>query len=187
MDTSKEKHYNYFYIIVNKVNRKFYYGVHSTDNLDDGYMGSGDNIKKAIKKYGIENFVKTILGFFDTRAELMEVEREFINPKFLEEHRDTCYNCKPGGDGGVTPEIAEKISEAMMGKNKGKTQTEEHRRKNSESHKGKPSPFKGRRHSPETIEKMKRNHKGMKGRKHSPESIEKMRESARRRWANKKK
>ena len=28
---------------------------------------------------------------------------------------------------------------------------------------------------------------GMYGKKHSPESIEKMRESARRRWANKKK
>jgi len=31
----------YLYKIVNNINGKYYYGVHSTDDLEDGYAGSG--------------------------------------------------------------------------------------------------------------------------------------------------
>ena len=30
--------YNYFYKITNNINNKFYYGVHCTNNLNDGYI-----------------------------------------------------------------------------------------------------------------------------------------------------
>jgi hypothetical protein len=46
----------YFYKITNKINGKYYYGVHSTNNIEDGYMGSGVVITKAYEKYGIGNF-----------------------------------------------------------------------------------------------------------------------------------
>lgn len=151
-DSKQEKRYNYFYRIDNLVNSKFYYGVHSTDDLDDGYMGSGIALKKAKKKYGIENFKKTILLYFNTEEEMFAYEREFITPEFLEIHRGICYNEKPGGDGGWlkhSPETIEKM--------KGRTPWN-----------------KDKKHSPESIEKMRAAHKG---KKMSPEHIEKIRKS----------
>lgn len=41
-----EKKYNYLYKITNKLSGKFYYGVHSTDILDDNYLCSSKWVKK---------------------------------------------------------------------------------------------------------------------------------------------
>jgi len=42
-------HYNY--ITTNKINGKQYVGAHSTNNINDGYLGGGKAIKLAKKKY----------------------------------------------------------------------------------------------------------------------------------------
>ena len=91
-----EKKYNYFYKITNTINGHFYYGIHSTNNIDDGYMGSGTALKNAIKKYGIENFEKEILKFFKTRKEASDYEEENVSMSLIKENK--CYNIIPGGD-----------------------------------------------------------------------------------------
>ena len=67
------------YKITNLVNGKMYIGQHVTSNLDDGYMGSGKIILCAIKKYGVENFRKEWLGFYEDKKELDYMERVFVD------------------------------------------------------------------------------------------------------------
>lgn len=92
------KKYHYFYKITNLINNKYYYGVHSTNDLNDGYMGSGTRIQKAIKKYGIENFKKEILKYFDSRIDMFEYEQLIVNENVLKD--PLCYNLMLGGYGG---------------------------------------------------------------------------------------
>ena len=98
--------YHYFYKITNLINNKFYYGIHSTYNLNDGYMGSGSLINKAKKKYGCENFKKEILEFFETRDELKEKERIIVNSQLLLDK--DCYNLSEGGKSGSTGVVVSK-------------------------------------------------------------------------------
>lgn len=88
--------YHYFYKITNLINGKYYYGIHSTNNLEDGYMGSGTCLKKAYKKYGIENFNKEILRYFDNREELANYEEFIVNENLITDFN--CYNISKGGE-----------------------------------------------------------------------------------------
>jgi predicted HicB family RNase H-like nuclease len=91
------------------VNGKFYIGVHGTSKIEDGYLGSGLFILRAIKKYGRENFKREVLFSFTDPNEAFRKESELV----VVGHQS--YNLSPGGLGGVgkklTPEHRRKISE----------------------------------------------------------------------------
>lgn len=87
----------YLYKITNNINGHFYYGVHTTNNLNDGYMGSGVRLHQAYKKYGIENFTKEILEYFNNSEDLFNREREIVNEDLIKD--PNCYNIALGGSG----------------------------------------------------------------------------------------
>lgn len=185
------KKYNYVYKITNLVNGKIYIGKHSTDDVNDGYMGSGVVLRQAYKKYGLECFTKEVIDYYNNTIELNQGEIYWI-AQFNSTNSEIGYNLTYGGDGGTpteetrrkvshtlkgrhhTEETRQKISAANKGKsspNKGKTFSEEYRRKLSESHKGQPGFWTGKPLSEETKQKISA---ANKGRQRSEETKQKM-------------
>lgn len=169
-------YYFYLYKVTNLQNNKIYVGVHKTKNLEDGYMGSGKSILNAIKKYGIENFRKDILEYFDSYEDALVREKEVVTEEFLS-RKDT-YNLRRGGYGGFdwinkkglnwTSEKQKRIcpfrTEEFLKEQKKNKWLEKGGKKIGGWNKGMPSFFK--KHSKETIEKLK-GHKRQVGSKNS--------------------
>jgi hypothetical protein len=84
------------YKITNLLNKKEYIGYHQTNNLNDGYMGSGKLIKKAIVKYGIENFQKEYIEIFGNREDAESLEAFLVCEKYT--LRSDTYNIALGGN-----------------------------------------------------------------------------------------
>jgi len=143
------------YQTTNNINSKIYIGMHTTDDLNDEYLGSGLHLSRAIKKSGIENFTKKILFVYDSEEQMVAKEVELVNEDFVA--RSDTYNLRVGGKGGAagknntfygkthSAEIKAQISEIKkeLFKKKenhprtGAVITDEHKALLSEVHKGK--------------------------------------------------
>jgi hypothetical protein len=95
----ENKRYHYLYKTTNLINGDYYYGMHSTYNLNDNYLGSGKRLKYSINKYGKDNFKREIIQMYDTKKELIQGEIELITENIVKDSK--CLNLKPGGDGGL--------------------------------------------------------------------------------------
>lgn len=105
--------YNYVYKTTNIVTGTIYIGVHRTDKQDDRYLGSGNLIKRAISKYGAENFKKDILKFFSSYKDALSYERELVTQEFIDSKDN--YNLYEGGYGSCARSI---YTRELISKNK---------------------------------------------------------------------
>jgi hypothetical protein len=134
----------YLYKIENLLDGKYYIGVHKTSNLDDGYLGSGKLLSLAIKKYGKDNFKKTILQFFQNEEDMFRAEADIVNENFVS--LELTYNLKTGGNGGWAYVHERELNRGFSGK----THSEKTKKFLSEL-------AKGREVSTETREKLSQN------------------------------
>lgn len=89
----------YVYITTNLINNKKYIGLKTSDVFVPNYFGSGKIIKKAINKYGKDNFSVEILEECNSIQELKEAERKWI--RFYDaQHSNDFYNIAEGGQWG---------------------------------------------------------------------------------------
>lgn len=202
--------FHFVYKTTNLINQKYYIGVHSTDDINDGYLGSGVLIKKAIKKYGRQNFKRDILKFTDTKHDAYMFEKSVVTEDLVKSNQ--CYNQALGGYGGNlgelngmygkthTDEVKEKLSKLRkIDKNldnSNKIFSVSHKQKLSKATRNRladptKNPMYGKKHSQESIEKMRNAQKGEKswmhgkrgpnchnyGRKHTEETKKQMSEA----------
>lgn len=125
--------YYIVYQTLNIINKKIYVGSHSSDDLEDDYLGSGTILQLAIAKYGRAAFERTNLFIFNTPEEMYAKEKEIVNNLFLQ--RKDVYNLAEGGCGGY---------------------------RGAEAHARQSSKMKGRAPSREAIEKSAKLRKGSK-------------------------
>ena len=94
METQKLNEVKYcVYLTTNKVNGKTYVGQHRYNKLYDGYLGSGTLIRRAIAKYGKENFE---IEYLET--DLSEDEVDWWEQWYIEV-LNPYYNISKGGQG----------------------------------------------------------------------------------------
>ena len=145
--------------VLYNINNKFYYGVHSCVDLNkDSYCGSGKILKKAFNTYGINNFTKEIIEFFDNEESMFKKEFLVVTDEVVENRMS--YNVSTGGKGGRN-NIVVVINE--NGEHITTTREEARKNKYESVNKGENNPMFGRHHKPESIkllsEKIKKYYK----------------------------
>lgn len=171
-----QKSYQYYIVYETQCteNGKVYIGAHATDDLEDGYLGSGILLKEAIKKYGVSSFTRKILFVFDNPGDMFAKEEELVTKEFV--MSESTYNLVPGGSGGFkiqnVDEWKKKLRESSA-KRQDKSpfkgpHSDETKQKISESlkgqtpwNKGKPGTWTGKNHTEESKRKISENRKGL--------------------------
>jgi len=183
---------HFVYITTNLINGKQYVGDHSTNDLNDGYLGSGrPYLQRALRQYGKQNFKKEILEVFPSKKEAFNAQEKYIqkyNTLF-----PNGYNLSPTGGLGVRgcfshSELSKaRISQSSKGisRNKNRKMSDETKQKISISKKGKTAWNKGIPMNEKTYANYISKNKGWH---HSEESRQKIsKNNARNKpWLNKK-
>lgn len=137
--------YHILYKTVRPSTGEYYYGIHTTNNINDGYQGSGLRIKRLLKSK--EHLITGIVEMFNNRQEAANREAEIVTEDLIKD--PLCLNLRTGGLGGTpTEESRAKIAEACRNAseetkyrrgsaNRGKNLSDETRQKMKQAHTGK--------------------------------------------------
>lgn len=191
------------YKITNIVTQDFYIGKTSKTaqkrfekHIYDAKYGSKCHIHAAIRKYGRENFIVSVIEE-NINDDCVLNEREIYHIAKLKPK----YNSTSGGDGASGYKHTDATRRKMSESSKGRIISVEQRKKISKTLKGrklKPevvekmklntgdkNPFYGKNHTEETKKKISESKKGqLKGRIFSEEHRRKLSESAKKRYSN---
>jgi group I intron endonuclease len=184
---------NIVYLTTNKINGKKYVGSHIEKSSNDNYLGSGKYFKRALQKYGFDNFSREILEECNSIEEARLLEEQYIR-EFNTLDPDG-YNISPKGGLGYMGSHSDctrkKLGRNMKGENNpmfGRNHSERARTRMSKIRKGIIPINIEILHSAASREKISKTlsekfsagilENGMTGKKHSAEAIEKIRLSA---------
>jgi hypothetical protein len=153
----------------------YYYGRHTTKNINDGYLGSGNWIKSIKDKTKLK---RDIILFCETQDELIEKEGDYLI-KFINNPKCMNFNERPSGFSSLNnPNKLLKgskiLSERIKGEKNGmygKTHSEEYKNYLRTHKSGKNATFYGKTHTNEAKEKMRQSRLG---KKFSQDTIEKL-------------
>ena len=77
-----------------KNNSYYYIGMHCTNNLDDGYYGSGEKLKTMFSFKETKNVKRKILAYANNKRQLMALEGFYINKQNITD--EFCLNISSG-------------------------------------------------------------------------------------------
>lgn len=128
--------YGYIYKTINLLNGMIYIGQKKSPKfLGNAYLGSGKLLRKAVKKYGHDNFRVELLESIESQEDMDTQEIFWIQYYNATDH-NVGYNISEGGF----------VNRTMVGENNpfyGKHHTDKTNQINSEKHKGKTAWNKG--------------------------------------------
>ena len=144
--------YHYIYKTTSK-SGLYYYGRHSTENINDGYVGSGTWVRSIKDKSTLS---KDIVEMCSSVSELKDRERYYIsahigNPSCMNYNENSCGFSSINNPAKSTPKsiLSERVSGSKNGMY-GKTHSAEYKKHLSETMSGEGNPFYGKRHTEET-------------------------------------
>ncbi len=148
--------YHYIYKTTSK-SGLYYYGRHSTENINDGYVGSGTWVRSIKDKSTLS---KDIVEMCSSVSELKNRERYYIsehigNPSCMNFNENSCGFSSINNPAKSTPKsvLSERVSSSKNGMY-GKTHSVEYKKHLSEIMRGEGNPFYGKSHTEETKKKM---------------------------------
>ena len=174
-----KKKYNFVYRTTLLDTGEFYIGKHSTNNLNDGYYGSGDYIKHKVKsrfRKGIpynEIYKLDILEFADTEKQAFELEAKYLTEQVVND--PLCLNFQTGGEGGYTQ--SQKSIQQRVQKTKNRKRTNKQKQNISI---GTKLAFQ----QPATKERLRLLYLSRKGKSPSKETCDKLSDICKKSWGN---